>query len=274
VWHGDLRFRTIWISDVHLGASACRANHLLDFLRLTQSDQLYLVGNIVDGPQLRRRWHWPREHNDVVQKILRKARKGTKVVFIPGRHDEFGHKFERFSFGGIEVCSEVVHVTADGRRLLVVGGDRYDHAAQHTRIRALMEGRLNRLARRVRRWLDALSDIAASPRTYGERHRELAAQRTASRIAEFERGVTAEARRRGVDGVVCGHSQNAAIRDIDGVLYCNDGDWVESLTALVEDRSGRLRILRWREVMARSAEFIPWTPIMEREVAIANSDRK
>ena len=120
---GTLRFRTIWISDLHLGTAGCQARLLLEFLRHTESEYLYLVGDIIDGWQLRRRWYWPQVHNDVVQKILRKARKGTSVIFIPGNHDEFGRHFLKLSFGGIEVREEVVHVTADGRTLLALSSD-------------------------------------------------------------------------------------------------------------------------------------------------------
>ena len=153
---GRVRFRTIWISDLHLGTAGCQARLLLEFLRHTESEYLYLVGDIVDGWQLRRRWYWPQTHNDVVQKILRKARKGTSVIFIPGNHDEFGRHFLKLSFGGIEVREEAVHVTADGRRLLVVHGDLFDGVVQCARWLALLGDELHNFVLHLNRWLNAV----------------------------------------------------------------------------------------------------------------------
>jgi UDP-2,3-diacylglucosamine pyrophosphatase LpxH len=262
---GDhLRFRSVWISDLHLGTTDCRAGELLDFLRLVRSEYLYLVGNVIDGLRLRRRWHWPQAHNDVVQKILRLARKGTKVVFIPGRHDEFGRNFVRMSFGGIDIRSDALHVTADGRRLFVARGDLYDHPAQRARLLRAVEGRMDELFRRLGRWGGALNDFVRVAGGTPSAYRELQSSQAAARLMEFEHGMAAEARRRGVDGVVCGYTRRPGIRDIDGTLYCNDGDWVESLTALVETEAGELRLLRWRDV-ASTEPAAPPRPVDARQ---------
>jgi UDP-2,3-diacylglucosamine pyrophosphatase LpxH len=251
-----LRFRSIWISDLHLGTTGCQGEHLLDFLRSTESDYLYLVGDIVDGWQLRRRWYWPQAHNDVVQKILRKARKGTRVVFIPGNHDEFGRHFLRMSFGGIEVCEEAVHTTADGRRLLVLHGDLFDAVVQRARWLAILGDHLHTAILHLNRWLNALRA------RFGFRYWSLAqylkhrVKNAVSYITDFESALAAEARRRGMAGVVCGHIHKAEIREIDGITYCNDGDWVESLTALVETEDGRLSILKWHDLAGQGSRTL------------------
>ena len=245
---GPLRFRTIWISDLHLGTPGCRAGLLLDFLRQTESEFLYLVGDIVDGWQLRRRWYWPQAHNDVVQKVLRKVRKGTRVVYIPGNHDEFGRHFLSLSFGGIQVAEEAVHETADGRRLLVTHGDLFDAVVQCARWLAIVGDRLHALVLHLNRWLNVLRARLGFPYWSLALYLKHRIKNAVSYIGDFERAVAADARRRGLDGVVCGHIHKAEIRVIDGVLYCNDGDWVESLTALVELHDGTLRIVDWREV--------------------------
>jgi len=253
---GQFRFRTIWISDLHLGTTGCQARHLLDFLRHTESEHLYLVGDIIDGWQLRRRWYWPQAHNDVVQKILRKARKGTRVIYIPGNHDEFGRHFLNLSFGGIEVCEEAMHVTADGRRLLVLHGDLFDAVVQQARWLAIVGDRLHTTVLHLNRWLNALRARLGFPYWSLAKYVKLRVKNAVSYIVDFEHAVAAEARLREADGVVCGHIHKAEIRDIDGILYCNDGDWVESLTALVEAADGSLRVLSWHDVAERTAHVI------------------
>ena len=253
---GQFRFRTIWISDLHLGTTGCQARHLLDFLRHTESEYLYLVGDIIDGWQLRRRWYWPQAHNDVVQKVLRKARKGTRVIYILGNHDEFGRHFLKLSFGGIEVCDEAMHETADGRRLLVLHGDLFDAVVQRARWLAMVGDRLHTTVLHLNRWLNALRARLGFPYWSLAKYVKLKIKNAVSYIVDFECAIAAEARRRGANGVVCGHIHKAEIRDIDGILYCNDGDWVESLTALVEGDDGSLRVLSWHDVAARAADII------------------
>jgi UDP-2,3-diacylglucosamine pyrophosphatase LpxH len=239
------RFRTLWISDLHLGTSGCQAEALLDFLRLTRCDTLYLVGDIVDGWQLRRHWHWPQAHNDVVQKLLRKVRKGTRVVFVPGNHDEFARHFLGHHFGGIEVVDDPVHVTADGRRLWITHGDRFDGVVQCARWLAHLGDRAYELALRLNWQLNRLRARLGLPYWSLSRYLKLRVKRALSYIGDFEQAVAREARRRGADGVVCGHIHHAELREIDGVLYANDGDWVESLSALAEHPDGRLELLDW-----------------------------
>ena len=243
-----LRFRTIFISDVHLGTAGCQAGLLLDFLRHTESKRLYLVGDIVDGWQLKRRWFWPRAHNDVVQKLLRKARKGTEVVYILGNHDEFGRHFAPMSFGGVDVRFDDVHVTADGRRLLVTHGDLFDGVVQCAKWLAFVGDRAYLATLHLNRWLNAVRARLGFPYWSLSQYLKQRVKNAVSYITDFEVALAGEAKRRGVDGVVCGHIHKAEIRPIGGVLYCNSGDWVESLTALVEHEDGRLAILAWKDL--------------------------
>jgi UDP-2,3-diacylglucosamine pyrophosphatase LpxH len=260
------RWRSIFISDIHLGTTGCRADALLDFLRCTHSDWLFLVGDIIDGWQLRRRWYWPQAHNDVVQKLLRKARKGTRVVFVPGNHDEFARRYVEHNFGGIDVAEDWIHTTADGRRLWVTHGDLFDGVIQCARWLAFVGDSLYSFALRLNRHLNSLRARMGLPYWSLSQYLKLKVKRAVSYVGDFETAVAREARQRGVHGVVCGHIHHAELRQIDGVLYANDGDWVESLTALVEHHDGRLEIVRWADVMReRSAAALP-VPLAAPEV--------
>ena len=243
-----LRFRAIFISDVHLGTSGCQARHLLDFLRHTDSRELYLVGDIIDGWQLKRRWYWHQSHNDVVQKVLRKARKGTRVTYVAGNHDEAARHFLGLSFGGIDIRDETVHVTADGKRLLVIHGDLFDAVVQGAKWLAYVGDQLYILSLKVNRWFNHVRAKLGLPYWSLSQFLKHRVKNAVSYITRFEDAVAHEARRRGFDGVVCGHIHKAEIRDIGGIRYCNDGDWVESLTALVETEAGELRIIEWKAV--------------------------
>ncbi len=242
---GPLRVRAVWISDIHLGTPGCQAEALLGFLRAVESETLYLVGDIVDGWQLRRSWHWPQAHSDVVQKLLRKARKGTRVVFVPGNHDEFARRYLGHTFGGIDVVEDCIHQLADGRRLWITHGDLFDGVIQCARWLAHVGDRAYELTLRVNRWFNVARARLGLPYWSLSKYLKLRVKRAVSYVTDFEVAVAREAARRGVDGVVCGHIHHAELRRIDGILYCNDGDWVESRTALVEHLDGRLEILHY-----------------------------
>ncbi|WP_343630256.1 UDP-2,3-diacylglucosamine diphosphatase [Roseateles sp.] len=244
---GSLRVRTVWISDLHLGTPGCQAKALLEFLREVECEQLFLVGDIVDGWQLRRSWYWPQAHNDVVQKLLRKARKGCRVIYVPGNHDEFARKYLQHSFGGIEVAQEWIHETADGRKLWVTHGDLFDGVIQHAKWLAYLGDSAYEFTLKLNRHLNSLRARLGLPYWSLSKYLKLKVKRAVSFIGEFEEALAREARKRGVQGVVCGHIHHAELRDIDGILYANDGDWVESLTALVEHPDGHLEILDWAE---------------------------
>ena len=239
------RYRTIFISDVHLGTPGCQATALLDFLKAYPSNNLYLVGDIIDGWQLRRKWYWPQAHNDVVQKLLKRARKGCRVVFIPGNHDEFAREFIGHRFGDIEVMKEAVHITADGRQLWVIHGDYFDAVVQCARWLAIVGDNLYEFTLKLNRYLNSLRARMGLPYWSLSAYLKQKVKSALNYVTDFEVAVASEARNRGHQGVVCGHIHRAEMRDIDGVLYCNDGDWVESRTALVEDFDGKLQLLHW-----------------------------
>ncbi len=241
-------YRTIWISDIHLGAKGCQATLLLDFLRATESANLYLVGDIVDGWRLRRWWYWPQTHNDVVQKLLRKARKGAKVVYIPGNHDAFARKYAGYQFGGIEVLKEAIHETADGRRLLVLHGDEFDVVVRYARWVALLGDWAYHAALRLNVLVNWSRQVLGLPYWSLSAYLKLKVKRAMQFVGAYESAVAHAARQRGVDGVVCGHIHHAEMREIEGVLYCNDGDWMETCSALVERHDGSLEILRWSDI--------------------------
>ena len=246
-------YRAVFISDVHLGTKGCQAELLLDFIRHIECESLYLVGDIVDGWKLRSGWHWPQAHNDVVQKILRMARKGVNVIYVPGNHDDRVREFVGVHFGGVVVVRDAIHETADGRRFLVLHGDEFDGVVQHAKwlafvgdyaYRALIAA--NTLFNRVRRRLGfGYWSLSAFLKTRVKNALQF--------VENFEAAVADEARRRGVDGVICGHIHKAEMRDIDGIAYINDGDWVESCSALVEHHDGTLEILHWAKLRSWSA---------------------
>ena len=242
---GAQRYRAVFISDLHLGTPGCQAVELLKFLKSHPSDNLYLVGDIVDGWQLRRRWYWPQAHNDVVQKLLRRARKGCHVVFIPGNHDEFARGFIGHQFGGIEVMDEAVHVTQQGQRLWVTHGDYFDGVVQYAKWLAYVGDYLYELTLRLNRHLNSLRARMGLPYWSLSAYLKHKVKKAVNFVSDFEVAVANEARRRGHQGVVCGHIHRAEMRDINGILYCNDGDWVESRTALVEHQDGQLELIHW-----------------------------
>ncbi len=245
------RYRAIWISDIHLGTRGCKAEYLLDFLKLNDSEYLYLVGDIIDGWALTRGvGGWKQSHNDVLQKLLRKARKGTKVFYIPGNHDEKARDFLGMRFGGVTILNAAVHVTADGRRFLVTHGDQYDAVIQCAKWVAKLGSWAYDVAVIVNHWVNF------ARRALGYEYWSLAGwlkhkvKNALEFIAEYRKIVAQEAKRKGLDGVVCGHIHFPEKRMIDGVLYVNDGDWVENCTALVEHHDGTLEIVRWAELAA------------------------
>jgi UDP-2,3-diacylglucosamine pyrophosphatase LpxH len=237
--------RAIFISDLHIGTPGFQAEALLDFLKQHPSDVLYLVGDIVDGWQLRRRWFWPQSHNDVVQKLLRRARKGCRVIYVPGNHDEFARHFVGHAFGGVEVLHDTSHTTAKGLKLWVVHGDHFDGVIQCAKWLAYLGDYLYELTLRLNRHLNSFRARIGLEYWSLSAYLKLKVKKAVNFISDFEVAVAQEAKRRGFDGVVCGHIHHAEIRDVNGTLYCNDGDWVESRTALVEHADGRLEIIHW-----------------------------
>jgi UDP-2,3-diacylglucosamine pyrophosphatase LpxH len=260
-----LHWRSVFISDLHLGTPGCQAQSLLEFLRNLHCDQLYLVGDIIDGWQLKRRWFWPQLHNDVVQKLLRKARKGTRVVFVPGNHDEFARRYAGHSFGGVEVQREALHHSADGRRFWVMHGDHFDAVVQCAPWLAHLGDHLYEWALEVNRHVNSARARLGLPYWSLSRYLKLKVKRAVSFIGDYEAAVIREARRRGVDGVVCGHIHHAELREDGEVVYANCGDWVESLTALVEHHDGRFEVFDWAAHCASLPRLQPAPPALNRQ---------
>ena len=242
------RYRAVFISDLHLGARGCQAELLLDFLQTVECEQLYLVGDVVDGWRLKTGWYWPDAHDAVAQHLLGLARRGVKVTYVPGNHDEFARAFYGVHLGGVTVEAETVHQGADGRRYLVTHGDLYDHVVTRAKWLAVMgDWAYRALLRANTQWNKARRRMVLGYWSFAAWLKGRVKQ-AGSFIDDFERALADEARRRGLDGVICGHIHKAEVRDIGGVVYINDGDWVESCTAACERPDGGIEIVRWAEV--------------------------
>jgi len=235
----------MFLSDVHLGTRGCRAELLLDFLRWHDADTIYLVGDIVDGWQLKHGWHWPQSHNDVVQKLLRKGRKGTRLVYVPGNHDEFLHDYYGIHFGGIEVAANAIHVAADGRRYVVTHGDQFDLVVQNARWLARLGDHAYTLALTANTSLNWARRQLGLPYWSISKWAKTRVKNAVNYIGEFETTLSYEALRHQTQGVICGHIHHAAIRRIADICYVNCGDWVESCSAAVEHFSGEFEIVTW-----------------------------
>lgn len=248
------RYRTVWISDVHLGTRECRAEFLLDFLRKTECENLYLVGDIFDLWAMRRSVHWPASHNEIVRLLLNKARHGTRVIYLPGNHDELIRDYDGMSFGAITIRDQVIHENADGRRMLVLHGDAFDGVIRCGGLGTLLGDHLYDTLLAMSRWITVLR------RRFGFPYWSLAAylkrkvKNAAAYVDRFDGVVAEEARRLGVNGVVCGHIHRPRLMERAGTVYANDGDWVESCTALVELEDGSMELVHWSDhqhVLAR-----------------------
>lgn len=240
-------YKSIWISDLHLGTKGCSANELLSFLKHTESENLFLVGDIIDMWQLSKKWYWPKAHNEVIQKILRKSRKGTKVIYVPGNHDETVRNYLPLMLGDIEIAYEYDYQTVTGKRMLVTHGDLYDIITTYHKWLAklgdwgyvsLIEVNryLNWFRRKLRLGYWSLSKYVKTK-----------VKNAASFIGKFEEALAEACKLRNYDGIIAGHIHHVEIRMIDGIIYMNDGDFVESRTALAEQHDGIFKILEWRE---------------------------
>lgn len=241
------RVRTIWISDVHLGTRDCQADKLAGFLKEHECDQLYLVGDIIDGWRLRKGMYWPQSHTNVIRRILTMAKHGTRVVYVTGNHDEFLRRYGTLSIGNLLLVDEAEHRTADGRRLLVTHGDLFDVITRYHRWLAFLGDNAYGFSLRLNRWLNYWRS------RYGYGYWSLSGylkhrvKKAVNFISDFEDALAHECRKREFDGVVCGHIHHAEIRDVKGITYHNCGDWVESCTALIENWDGSIIQYRWAE---------------------------
>lgn len=248
------RYRTIWISDVHLGTKGCNAEMLIDFLDRTDSETMYLVGDIIDGWRLKKKFYWPQAHNDIVWRLLKRARRGTRIIYIPGNHDEMFRQFSGLNFGGIEIRRAAFHDTADGRRLMVLHGDEFDAVMLSQRWLAFVGDRAYTAAMRLNVAVNAVRKALGMPYWSLSKAAKHKVKNAVEFIGKYEEVVARAAGQRGVDGVVCGHIHTAETRSFAfegrSVEYWNDGDWVEGCNALVEHHDGRMEILHWADVIA------------------------
>lgn len=240
-------FRALFISDVHLGTRSCQAGLLLDFLKHNDAETIYLVGDIVDFWRIRRGAVWPQTHNDVLQKILRKVRKGTRVIFIPGNHDDGLRPYCGSRFGGIEIRRDAVHRTASGQRYLVIHGDEFDVVVRYARWLAFLGDRGYELALWANRPLNGIRRRLGLEYWSLSSYLKLRVKSAVNFIGDFEKSLAEEAKRRDVHGVICGHVHHPASRELGGVHYLNTGDWVESCTAVAETQEGELKLIYWLE---------------------------
>jgi UDP-2,3-diacylglucosamine pyrophosphatase LpxH len=239
-------YRTIWISDLHIGSTQCQADALLDFLKHTDSEKLYLVGDIIDFWALSKKMYWPRDHNTIIQKILRKARHGTQIIYIPGNHDENVRDYDDYIFGDIVVKNSDIHTTVKGKRFLIVHGDEYDTIAKHHQWLAKIGSlgydwliEINRFLRLFRRLFGRQSHFSLAAFV------KFKVKNVVQFISDYEESIVRTLKNEGLDGVICGHIHHAEIKEIEGFLYVNTGDFVESCTAIVEHQDGRLELIRW-----------------------------
>ena len=241
------RYRSVFISDTHLGTRGSRADFLADFLRRTSAEQIYLVGDIIDGWKLRRGWYWDSHHDDVVNLLLRHARAGTKITYVPGNHDELVRRYLHLGLeiAGVRFADEAEHVTAAGERLLVIHGDQFDSVVRYARLLAVLGDWAYTGALVLNRWFNIARARFGYPYWSLSAYLKRQVKGAVKAIDRFEVALAAEASARGFDGVVCGHIHHPEMRVVNGVRYINDGDWVESCTALVEHHDGRLELLDW-----------------------------
>jgi UDP-2,3-diacylglucosamine pyrophosphatase LpxH len=251
-------YRSVFISDTHLGTRGCRSDFLAHFLGAFTCENLFLVGDIVDGWRLRRTWYWDGMHDEVVKLMLRHASNGAQVLYIPGNHDELFRAWLPLGLemGGIKLVGEAEHTTADGKRLLIIHGDQFDSVVRYAKTLALLGDWAYMTALNLNRWFNAIRRVMGYPYWSLSQWAKRQVKEAVKAVDRFENALAGEARRRHFDGVVCGHIHHAEMRQVDGVLYLNTGDWVESCTALVEHHDGRLELIDWA-ALNRLSFFAP-----------------
>lgn len=258
-------YRTIFISDVHLGMRSSQATALLDFLRERDAETYYLVGDIVDFWKVQRGPHWPQSHNDVLQKLLRKTRKGSRMIFIPGNHDDGLRDYCGMSFGGIEIRRDAIHEGANGKKYLVLHGDEFDVVVRYARWLAFLGDRSYDVALALNIPLNFARRIFGFDHWSLAQYLKLKVKSAVKFIGEYEEALSHEAKRRGADGLICGHIHHANNRMLGAIHYLNCGDWVESCTAIGERHDGTFEIIDWKAVMAaRSARKLALPRALER----------
>jgi UDP-2,3-diacylglucosamine pyrophosphatase LpxH len=248
------RHRTIFVSDAHLGTRSAQAELLADFLAHNDCRTLYLIGDIVDGWQLKKGWYWAESHSNVLHEILRKVQDGTRVFYVPGNHDEVFRDYCGLNLAGVEIRRDAIHESAGGKHFLICHGDQFDGVVTCGKWLAYLGDWAYDLALSLNIFVNAVQRLLGLPHWSLSAFLKYRVNNAAQYISDFEHALAREARMRGADGVICGHIHHPAIRVIDGILYANDGDWVESCTALIEDAQGRFEILRWTRFAATESQ--------------------
>ena len=242
-----MEFRSVFISDVHLGSRACNAGFLGEFLSGVSAENLFIVGDLIDLERLARRWHWPPLHSEVLEKLLCLVRRGTKVYYVPGNHDSLVRQVAGTNFGGVRIVANHIHCLADGRRLLITHGDEFDAVVRQRRLLGMLGSLIYGRLVALNYWLNAVRRLLGleywSLANYVKRHNP----QVSIMANSFKQALCQYARNRGCDGVVAGHIHTAEISGHQGILYCNPGDWVESCTTIVEDYGGNLQLITWPE---------------------------
>ena len=263
------RYRSIFISDLHLGTRGCRSDFLVSFLRSVDCKQLYLVGDIVDGWRLRKSWYWDDGHDEVIRLILQMARQGTEVTYIPGNHDELFRDWLGLEVAGVKLMREAEHEAADGRRFLVIHGDEFDGVIRYAKVIAHLGDWAYDTALVLNRWFNMARRRFGYPYWSLSQWLKRQVKEAVKAIDRFEIALATEAKRRGLQGVICGHIHHAEMRMVQGVLYINDGDWVESCTALVEHADGRFELLDWAKESRLSIAGSPRHPASQHALPAA-----
>lgn len=240
------KVRTLFISDVHLGTRGCQATALLSFLKAHEAEQIYLIGDIIDGWRLKSTWHWPQAHNDVVQKLLRQVRKGVRLVYVPGNHDEFLRDYAGSNFGGVEILDEAIHVAADGRRILILHGDKFDEVVRNMKWLAHLGDAAYDFTIFLNRQISFVRRRMGLPYWSFSAYAKQRVKKAVAFISAFEEAVARDAARHDVQGVMCGHIHQPAIHRVGDVQYFNTGDWVESCSAIIETFDGAFELIHWR----------------------------
>jgi len=256
-----LHYRTVWISDTHLGTKGCKAEYLRDFLDHVECDTLYLVGDIIDlwSWNVKSGFYWPLLHSDIVQRVINKSRQGTRVIYIPGNHDEALRKHAGIEFNGIEIHLKHIHTTADKRCFLVLHGDEFDNIVCHNRSLAYIGGEAYEILLVINRWYNNLRKMLGFKYWSLSAYLKHKVKNVIQVIDNYQHVLSLEADKAQVDGIICGHIHHADMTKMEsGKLYCNTGDWVESCTALVEDFSGELEIIHWSD---QSFQLLEQTPL-------------
>ena len=238
-----MKYRSIFISDVHLGTKVSQATLLIDFLRDNECDHLYLVGDIIDGWAMSKNFYWPQTHNDVIQKLMRKARKDTKVIYLPGNHDEFLRSFGQHEFGNIQLVDQIMHRGRDDKLYLVMHGDQFDAVIKNMKWLSLVGTWAYDFSIHVNVIISKIRDVLRLPYWSLSAWAKYKVKKAVNFISDFESSLASYARSKGAQGMICGHIHHANIREVDGVIYMNCGDWCESCTALVEHEDGRFEII-------------------------------